>query len=77
MIGSQRNTIAIYKELEKEGVAAEKLARVYAQSALTLALSHLKKLPSPLWLNLSPGDATAHAPSTHEEREAVEMLKIP
>jgi xanthine dehydrogenase accessory factor len=30
MIGSQRKTIAIYKELEKEGIAAEKLARVYA-----------------------------------------------
>src|SRR5262252_7033034 len=30
MIGSQRKTIAIYKELEKEGIAAEKLTRVYA-----------------------------------------------
>jgi xanthine dehydrogenase accessory factor len=30
MIGSQRKVIAIYKELEKEGIAAEKLARVYA-----------------------------------------------
>lgn len=30
MIGSQRKTIAIYKELEKEGIASEKLARVYA-----------------------------------------------
>jgi len=30
MIGSQRKTIAIYKELEKEGIAAEKLARVFA-----------------------------------------------
>src|SRR5438105_10675435 len=30
MIGSQRKTIAIYKELEKEGIAAEKLARIYA-----------------------------------------------
>lgn len=30
MIGSQRKTIAIYRELEKEGIAADKLARVYA-----------------------------------------------
>jgi xanthine dehydrogenase accessory factor len=30
MIGSQRKVISIYKELEKEGIAAEKLARVYA-----------------------------------------------
>src|SRR5438067_6215687 len=30
MIGSQRKTIAIYRELEKEGIAPEKLARVYA-----------------------------------------------
>src|SRR5260370_40795890 len=30
MIGSQRKTIAIYKELEKEGIAADNLARIYA-----------------------------------------------
>lgn len=30
MIGSQRKVIAIYKQLEKEGIAPEKLARVYA-----------------------------------------------
>jgi xanthine dehydrogenase accessory factor len=30
MIGSQRKVIAIYKQLEKEGISAEKLARVYA-----------------------------------------------
>ena len=30
MIGSQRKVIAIYKQLEKEGIPAEKLARVYA-----------------------------------------------
>jgi xanthine dehydrogenase accessory factor len=36
MIGSQRKTIAIYKELEKEGIAAEKLARVYAPVGLDI-----------------------------------------
>jgi xanthine dehydrogenase accessory factor len=30
MIGSQRKVIAIYKELEREGIAREKLERVYA-----------------------------------------------
>jgi xanthine dehydrogenase accessory factor len=30
MIGSQRKVIAIYRELEREGIAREKLARVYA-----------------------------------------------
>jgi xanthine dehydrogenase accessory factor len=30
MIGSQRKVIAIYKQLEKEGISLEKLARVYA-----------------------------------------------
>ena len=30
MIGSRRKTIAIYKELEKEGIAAEKFANVHA-----------------------------------------------
>src|SRR5215468_11123880 len=36
MIGSQRKVIAIYKELEKEGVAPEKLARVYAPVGLDI-----------------------------------------
>ena len=36
MIGSQRKTIAIYKELEKEGIAADKLARVYAPVGLDI-----------------------------------------
>jgi len=36
MIGSQRKVIAIYKELEKEGIAAEKLARVYAPVGLDI-----------------------------------------
>jgi xanthine dehydrogenase accessory factor len=30
MIGSQRKVIAIYKQLEKEGISFERLARVYA-----------------------------------------------
>jgi xanthine dehydrogenase accessory factor len=30
MIGSERKVIAIYKQLEKEGISLEKLARVYA-----------------------------------------------
>ena len=30
MIGSQRKTISIYKELEKEGIAAEKFASIHA-----------------------------------------------
>ncbi|HJX01140.1 MAG TPA: XdhC/CoxI family protein [Terriglobales bacterium] len=36
MIGSQRKIIAIYKQLEKEGIAAEKLARVYAPVGLDI-----------------------------------------
>src|SRR5437763_4714875 len=36
MIGSQRKVIAIYKQLEKEGIAAEKLARVYAPVGLEI-----------------------------------------
>jgi len=36
MIGSQRKVIAIYKELDKEGIAAEKLARVYAPVGLDI-----------------------------------------
>ncbi|HSM85342.1 MAG TPA: XdhC/CoxI family protein [Candidatus Limnocylindrales bacterium] len=36
MIGSQRKTIAIYKELEKEGIAPDKLARVFAPVGLDI-----------------------------------------
>jgi len=36
MIGSQRKTIAIYKELEKEGVPAEKFANVHAPVGLEI-----------------------------------------
>ncbi len=36
MIGSQRKVIAIYRELEKEGVAREKLARVYAPMGIDI-----------------------------------------
>jgi xanthine dehydrogenase accessory factor len=36
MIGSQRKVIAIYKQLEKEDIAPEKLARVYAPVGLDI-----------------------------------------
>jgi xanthine dehydrogenase accessory factor len=36
MIGSQRKVIAIYKQLEKEGIAPDKLARVYAPVGLDI-----------------------------------------
>jgi xanthine dehydrogenase accessory factor len=36
MIGSRRKTIAIYKELEKEGIASEKFARVHAPVGLEI-----------------------------------------
>jgi len=36
MIGSQRKVIAVYKQLEREGVAPEKLARVYAPVGLDI-----------------------------------------
>jgi xanthine dehydrogenase accessory factor len=36
MIGSQRKVIAIYRQLQKEGIAPEKLARVYAPVGLEI-----------------------------------------
>jgi len=36
MIGSERKVIAIYKQLEKEGVATQKLARVFAPVGLNI-----------------------------------------
>jgi xanthine dehydrogenase accessory factor len=36
MIGSQRKVIAIYKQLQQEGIASEKLSRVYAPVGLEI-----------------------------------------
>ena len=36
MIGSRRKTIAIYKELEQEGIAAEKFANIHAPVGLEI-----------------------------------------
>jgi xanthine dehydrogenase accessory factor len=36
MIGSKRKTISIYKELEKEGIPAEKFANVHAPVGLEI-----------------------------------------
>jgi xanthine dehydrogenase accessory factor len=36
MIGSRRKTISIYKELEKEGIPAEKFANVHAPVGLDI-----------------------------------------
>ena len=36
MIGSRRKTISIYKELEKEGIPAEKFAKVHAPVGLEI-----------------------------------------
>jgi xanthine dehydrogenase accessory factor len=36
MIGSRRKTIAIYKELEKQGVSADKFAQVHAPVGLEI-----------------------------------------
>ena len=36
MIGSRRKTISIYKELEKEGIPAEKLQQVHAPVGLEI-----------------------------------------
>ena len=36
MIGSRRKTISIYKELEQEGIAAEKFANIHAPVGLEI-----------------------------------------
>jgi len=43
MIGSQRKTIAIYKELEKEGIAAEKTGPRVRSGGVSTSAPSLRK----------------------------------
>ena len=57
MIGSQRKTIAIYKELEKEGIAPERLARVYAPVGIDIGAITPEEIAVAIVAELSPSAA--------------------
>jgi len=78
MIGSQRKTIAIYKELEKEGVSAEKLARVYAPVGIDIGAITPEEIAISIVAELIARRRNSPTPLPHMKSvKAVEMLKQP
>lgn len=78
MIGSQRKTIAIYKELEKEGIAAEKLARVFAPVGIDIGAITPEEIAISIVAELIAQRRNSPAALPHmKSTKAVEMLKQP
>jgi xanthine dehydrogenase accessory factor len=78
MIGSQRKTIAIYKELEKEGIAAEKLARVYAPVGIDIGSITPEEIAISIVAEMIAIRRNSETPLPHmKSSKAVEMLKQP
>ena len=78
MIGSQRKTISIYKELEKEGIAAEKLARVYAPVGIDIGAITPEEIAISIVAELIARRRNSPTPLPHMKSvKAVEMLKQP
>lgn len=76
MIGSQRKTIAIYKELEKEGIAAEKLARVYAPVGIDIGAITPEEIAISIAAELVALKRGSGTPLPHmKSAKAAEILK--
>src|SRR5437762_3935589 len=76
MIGSQRKTIAIYKELEKEGIAADKLARVYAPVGIDIGAITPEEIAVAIVAELIAVRRNSATPLPHmKSTKAAEILK--
>src|SRR5262249_47400429 len=76
MIGSQRKTIAIYKELEKEGIAAERLARVYAPVGIDIGAITPEEIAISIVAELIALRRGSETPLPHmKSAKAAEMLQ--
>jgi xanthine dehydrogenase accessory factor len=76
MIGSQRKTIAIYKELEKEGVAADKLSRVYAPVGIDIGAITPEEIAISIMAELIAIRRHSTTPIPHmKSAKAAEILK--
>ncbi len=76
MIGSQRKTIAIYKELEKEGIPADKLARVYAPVGIDIGAITPEEIAISIVAELIAIRRGSGTPLPHmKSAKAVEILK--
>ena len=82
MIGSRRKTISIYKELEKEGVPAEKFANVHAPVGLEIGAVTPEEIAVSIVAEMIavrrhaignvPSKTYSYAAPAHEEQDAVE-----
>jgi xanthine dehydrogenase accessory factor len=76
MIGSQRKTIAIYKELEKEGIAPDKLARVYAPVGIDIGAITPEEIAVAIVAELIAIRRNSATPLPHmKSAKAAEILK--
>jgi xanthine dehydrogenase accessory factor len=76
MIGSQRKTIAIYKELEKEGLPAERLARVYAPVGLDIGAITPEEIAVAIVAEMIAIRRNSETPLPHmKSAKAAEMLQ--
>jgi len=76
MIGSQRKTIAIYKELEKEGISPEKLARVYAPVGIDIGAITPEEIAISVAAEMIAIRRNSEAVLPHKKSaKAIEMLK--
>jgi xanthine dehydrogenase accessory factor len=76
MIGSQRKVIAIYQQLEKEGIAPEKLARVYAPVGLEIGAITPEEIAVAIVAELIAIRRGAYPDLAHKKsRKAVGMLQ--
>jgi xanthine dehydrogenase accessory factor len=76
MIGSQRKVISTYKELEKEGIAPEKLARVYAPVGIEIGAITPEEIAVSIVAEMIALRRGSEAPLPHmKSRKASEILK--
>lgn len=76
MIGSQRKVIAIYKELEKEGISPEKLSRVYAPVGIEIGAITPEEIAVSIVAELIAIRRGSEAPLPHmKSAKAAEILR--
>ena len=76
MIGSQRKVISIYKQLEKEGIAPEKFARVYAPVGLEIGAITPEEIAVAIVAELIAIRRNASPDLAHKKsRKALEILQ--
>ncbi|HEV3315641.1 MAG TPA: XdhC/CoxI family protein [Candidatus Angelobacter sp.] len=76
MIGSQRKVITTCKELEKEGIAAEKLARVYAPVGIDIGAITPEEIAVSIVAEMIALRRGSETPLPHmKSRKASEILK--